>query len=80
MKYADILLNLTKKEYSLLELFMQDPIKIYSQNSILNQLWTFEDEPPTRDAIRTLVKRLRQKFKVAKAPDLIETVLDWATV
>jgi diguanylate cyclase (GGDEF)-like protein len=74
VKYADILLNLTKKEYSLLELFMQDPQKIYSQNSILNQLWTFEDEPPTRDAIRTLVKRLRQKLKAAKAPDLIETV------
>ena len=74
VRYSDILLNLTKKEYSLLELFMQDPIKIYSQNSILNQLWTFEDEPPTRDAIRTLVKRLRQKLKAAKAPDLIETV------
>ena len=53
---------------------MQDPQKIYSQNSILNQLWTFEDEPPTRDAIRTLVKRLRQKLKAAEAPDLVETV------
>jgi diguanylate cyclase (GGDEF)-like protein len=74
VKYANTLLNLTKKEYSLLELFMQDPQKIYSQNSILNQLWTFEDEPPTRDAIRTLVKRLRQKLKAAKAPDLVETV------
>ena len=74
VKYGDILLNLTNKEYSLLELFMQDPQKIYSQNSILNQLWTFEDEPPTRDAIRTLVKRLRQKLKAAKAPDLVETV------
>ncbi|AFY53546.1 diguanylate cyclase (GGDEF) domain-containing protein [Rivularia sp. PCC 7116] len=74
VKYADVALNLTKKEYSLLELFMQDAQKIYSQNSILNQLWTFEDEPPTRDAIRTLIKRLRQKLKAAKAPDLIETV------
>ncbi len=74
VRYSDILLNLTKKEYSLLQLFMQDPHKIYSQDSILNQLWTFEDEPPTRDAIRTLVKRLRQKLKSAKAPDLIETV------
>jgi len=74
VKYAGVLLNLTKKEYALLELFMQDAQKIYSQNSILNQLWTFEDEPPTRDAIRTLIKRLRQKLKAAKAPDLIETV------
>ncbi|MDY6896789.1 MAG: response regulator [Cyanobacteriota bacterium] len=74
VKYAGILLNLTKKEYSLLELFMQDAQKIYSQSSILNQLWNFEDEPPTRDAIRTLIKRLRKKLKAAKAPDLIETV------
>ena len=74
VKYAGVLLNLTKKEYSLLELFMEDAQKIYSQNSILNQLWTFEDEPPTRDAVRTLIKRLRQKLKAVKAPDLIETV------
>ncbi|MEA5596358.1 response regulator [Rivularia sp. UHCC 0363] len=74
IRYADAALNLTKKEYCLLELLMRDAQKIHSQNSILNQLWTFEDEPPTRDAIRTLVKRLRQKLKAAKAPDLIETV------
>ncbi len=74
VKHAGVPLNLTKKEYSLLELFMRDTQKIHSQNSILNQLWSFEDEPPTRDTIRTLVKRLRQKLKAAKAPDLIETV------
>ncbi|MEO1373728.1 MAG: response regulator, partial [Cyanobacteria bacterium J06635_10] len=74
VKYAGVVLNLTKKEYSLLELFMGDAEKIHSQDSILNQLWSFEDEPPTRDTIRTLVKRLRQKLKAAKTPDLIETV------
>ncbi|MGF1674657.1 MAG: response regulator [Rivularia sp. (in: cyanobacteria)] len=74
VKYAGVPLNLTKKEYSLLELLIRDTQKIHSQNSILNQLWTFEDEPPTKDAIRTLIKRLRQKLKAAKAPDLIETV------
>ncbi|MEM9926034.1 MAG: response regulator [Cyanobacteria bacterium P01_D01_bin.50] len=74
VKYAGVPLNLTKKEYSLLELFMRDTEKIHSQDSILNQLWSFEDEPPTRDTIRTLVKRLRQKLKAAKTPDLIETV------
>jgi diguanylate cyclase (GGDEF)-like protein len=74
IKYAGVALNLTKKEYSLLELLMREAQKIHSQNSILNKLWSFEDEPPTRDTIRTLVKRLRQKLKAAEAPDLIETV------
>ena len=74
VKYAGVPLNLTKKEYSLLELFMGNAEKIHSQDNILNQLWSFEDEPPTRDTIRTLVKRLRQKLKAAKTPDLIETV------
>ncbi|MEB3215196.1 MAG: response regulator transcription factor [Nostocales cyanobacterium 94392] len=74
VKYAGVSLNLTKKEYSLLELFMRDAQRIHSQNSILNQLWSFEDEQPTRDTIRTLIKRVRQKLKAAKAPDLIETV------
>ena len=74
VKFADKALNLTKKEYSLLELLMQDAEKIHSQSTIQNQIWSFEDEPPTSDAVRTLVKRLRQKLKAAKAADLIETV------
>ena len=72
--YSGVTLNLTPKEYALIELFMQNPQKIYSQSSILNQLWSLEDEPPSGDTIRALIKRSRQKFKTVDAADIIETV------
>ncbi|NJR14378.1 MAG: response regulator [Calothrix sp. CSU_2_0] len=72
--YSDIKLNLTVKEYSLLELLMRNNDKIHSQSSIINQIWSLEDEVPSGDTLRTLIKRLRQKLKVVGAIDLIETV------
>jgi diguanylate cyclase (GGDEF)-like protein len=74
VKYGEILLNLTAKEYGLLELFMQNSQKIHSQNSILSQLWSLEDEPPSPETVRALIKRLRQKLKPVGADNLIETV------
>lgn len=72
--YGEVLLNLTPKEYALLELFMRNTQKIHSQSSILNQLWSLSDEPASGDTIRALIKRLRQKLKAVGASDLIETV------
>ncbi len=74
VKYGEILLNLTAKEYGLLELFMQNNQKIQSQTSILSKLWSLEDEPPSPETVRALIKRLRQKLKSVGAADLIETV------
>lgn len=68
------LLNLTAKEYALLELFLRNSQRIYSQSAILERLWSLEDEPPAEEAVRTHIKRLRQKLKVVGAADLIETV------
>jgi diguanylate cyclase (GGDEF)-like protein len=74
VRYGEILLNLTAKEYGLLELFMQNSQKIHSQTSILSKLWSLEDEPPSPETLRALIKRLRQKLKPVGADQLIETV------
>ncbi|BAZ13823.1 response regulator receiver modulated diguanylate cyclase [Calothrix sp. NIES-4071] len=74
VKFGEILLNLTAKEYGLLELFMQSSQKIHSQTNILSKLWSLEDEPPGPETVRALIKRLRQKLKPVGASDLIETV------
>jgi DNA-binding response OmpR family regulator len=67
-------LRLTAKEYSLLELFMRNPQRIFSQSALLDHLWSF-DEPPTENAVRAHIKSLRQKLKKAgAAADVIETV------
>jgi|GEM_PF-2253 len=74
IKYGSVSLNLTAKEYALLELFMRNTQKIHSQSSILDQLWSLDDEPPSGDTVRALIKRLRTKIKAVGADDLIETV------
>ncbi|AFZ01196.1 response regulator [Calothrix sp. PCC 6303] len=74
ISYINIKLNLTTKEYYLLELLMKNSNKIHSKSSILSQVWSLEDEVPSGDTLRTLIKRLRQKLKLVGATDLIETV------
>jgi diguanylate cyclase (GGDEF)-like protein len=74
VSYGEHPLNLTAKEYSLLELFLRNPQQIFSQGAILSQLWSFEVDPPGEETVRAHVKRLRQKLKTVGAEDLIETV------
>ncbi|MGB8703253.1 MAG: response regulator, partial [Thermosynechococcaceae cyanobacterium] len=72
--YGSKLLNLTPKEYGLLELFLRNSRRVFSCGMILEHLWAYE-EMPGEDAVRTHIKGLRQKLKSAGAPmDLIETV------
>lgn len=67
-------LPLTPKEYALLELFLRNNQRIFSQSALLDHLWSFE-EPPSENTVRAHVKSLRQKLKKAgAAADLIETV------
>ncbi|AFZ38128.1 multi-component transcriptional regulator, winged helix family (plasmid) [Stanieria cyanosphaera PCC 7437] len=72
--YDEKPLNLTAKEYALLELFLRNHKRVFSLDGIIESLWSFE-EPPTEGAVRTHIKTLRQKLTGAgAAKDLIETV------
>lgn len=71
--YAGAEVSLTAKEYKLLELFLRHPHQVLSRSAILDHLWAFED-PPEEDAVKTLIKRLRQKMTGVGAPELIETI------
>lgn len=67
-------IHFTPKEFALTELFLRNPNRVFSLGAIIEDLWSFED-PPSEDAVRTHIKGLRQKLKVAGAPkDLIKTV------
>jgi DNA-binding response OmpR family regulator/HPt (histidine-containing phosphotransfer) domain-containing protein len=72
--YQHQLLNLTPKEYALLELFLRHSRQLFSCGAILEHLWSYEDVP-SEEAVRTHIKGLRHKLKAAGAPpDLVETV------
>lgn len=66
--------RLTPKEYSLLELFLRNPHRIFNTGALIDHVWSFE-ETPSEDTIRSHIKGLRQKLKTAGLlGDPIETV------
>ena len=71
--YGSELVALSAKEYSLLELLLRHPQRVFSSSNILDHLWGFE-EAPGEEAVRTLIKRSRQKLKATGAENVIETV------
>lgn len=65
---------LRPKEYSLLELFLRYPQRVFNRSAILDHLWTAEDFP-TENAVTNLIKDLRQRLKSAGiAEEVIQTV------
>lgn len=67
-------LRLTAKEYSLLELFLRHPQRIFSQSSLIEKIWSWE-ESPSENAVRTQIKGLRHKLRKAEIdPNMIETI------
>lgn len=73
VSYGQQLLPLTPKEYSLLELLMRNPTRVFSRGQIIEHLWTFDD-PPQEDSVKAHIKGLRHKLKQAGAADWIENV------
>lgn len=73
VSYHGELINLSKKEYEILQMFLQNPQQIFSHNYILELLWAVE-EMPTQGALRAHIKGLRNKLKVAGVGDILETI------
>lgn len=67
------LVAVTPKEYALLELFLRNPNRIFSPDTLLDRVWSFEDSPNV-GSVRTHIKGLRRKLKKAGLPDMILTV------
>jgi two-component system OmpR family response regulator len=73
-RYQDQLLDLTPKEYALLELFLRNGTRVLSRQVILERLWAFDDTP-IEETVKVHLQKLRRKLKAVGAPsNLIETV------
>lgn len=65
--------NLTAKEFDLLELFVKNPGKVYSRESLLNSLWGY-GYPSDARSVDVHVRRLREKIEVKPSdPQYIHT-------
>ncbi len=72
--YNGATLNLTPKEYGILDLLLRHSQRVFSRSDILDQLWSYEDIPG-EETVKVHIRGLRQKMKQAGAiADLIETV------
>jgi DNA-binding response OmpR family regulator len=72
--YLNVPLQLTPKEFSLLELLLRNGRRVLSRAVIIENLWNSEN-PPEEDTVKAHIKALRQKLRSVAAPDdLIETI------
>ena len=55
-------INLTAKEFDLMELFMKNPNKVYSRENLLNLVWGYEYPGDVR-TVDVHVRRLREKVE-----------------
>ncbi|MCH5266482.1 MAG: response regulator transcription factor [Lachnospiraceae bacterium] len=65
--------NLTAKEFDLLELLMNHPGKVYGRNKLLNDVWGYEYPGDVR-TVDVHIRRLREKIETNPSePDYIHT-------
>jgi heavy metal response regulator len=72
--YRDkVRIDLTSKEYSLLEYFMQNPGQIFTRTMILEAVWDYSFDPMT-NVIDVHVNHLRNKIDRDFTPKLLHTI------
>jgi two-component system, OmpR family, manganese sensing response regulator len=65
--------QLSVKEFQLMEYLMRHPQQVLSRTQIEQVLWSWGSEPES-NAVTTLVRRLRQRLETVGAKDWLETV------
>ncbi|MBD1909001.1 MULTISPECIES: response regulator [unclassified Leptolyngbya] len=72
--YKEHAITLTTKEFNLLELFLNNPQRVFNRSAIIDRLWSLTASPGEA-TVTNLIKNLRQKLKSAgMVEDLLETI------
>ncbi|MDA0991220.1 MAG: response regulator transcription factor [Verrucomicrobia bacterium] len=66
-------IDLTAREFNLLELLMRSVGRVYTRTQILEHVWGYDFDPQT-NVVDVYIRRLRSKVDTADNPSLIETV------
>lgn len=74
--WGDEQLELTAKEYKMLELFVSSPNKVLSRTRILNKVWGYDSDPLT-NVVDVYVRRLRSKLGWDSETGWIRTVRNY---
>ena len=65
--------ELSAREFNLIEYLMRQPGRVYTRAQILEQVWNYHFDPNT-NIVDVYIKRLRQKMSIPGGRPLIETV------
>jgi DNA-binding response OmpR family regulator len=66
-------LELTTREFSLLEYLMRSPGRVYTRTQILEHVWGYDFDPNT-NVVDVYIQRLRKKLDPAGTEQFIETI------
>ncbi|WP_377273616.1 response regulator transcription factor [Peterkaempfera sp. SMS 1(5)a] len=70
---GDRILDLTRTEYALLELFLRNPRRVLSRTLIFDSVWGY-DFGPSSNALWVYMSYLRAKLEAGGEPRLVQTV------
>lgn len=73
VRRGESLIDLTPKEYALLECFLRMPGKVLSRTRILEQVWGYSSDPLT-NVVDVYIRQLRRKIDEEHEVKLIKTV------
>ena len=66
-------IELTNREFNLLELLMRAPGRVFTRTQILEHVWGYDFDPQT-NVVDVCIRRLRAKIDPSSTPSRIETV------
>ncbi len=66
-------IDLTSREFNMLELLMRSPGRVYSRTQLLENVWGYDFDPQT-NVVDVYVRRVRGKIDVASEGSMIETI------
>ncbi len=66
-------IDLTAREFSLLELLLRSPDRVYTRTQILEHVWGYNFDPQT-NVVDVYIRRLRNKIRSLSGAPVIETV------
>ena len=73
MRRGDRLIELTRTEFTLLEMFLRRPRRVLERSFILEEVWGY-DFPTTANSLEVYVGYLRRKTEAEGEPRLLHTV------
>jgi DNA-binding response OmpR family regulator len=73
VKRGDNVLELTSREFNLLELLLRSPGRVYSRTQLLEHVWGYDFDPQT-NVVDVYIRRVRSKIDLPNEPSLVETV------